>query len=172
MAVSRELYRRIAGSFPTGVVVVTTLDPSRVPRGLLTQSFVGLSTEPPLVLVAIDKTSRTLPALQRHRKLVLNFLKQGSEEVASRFASKDEDKFRGIAWVPSKLADGAPVLREASLAYGECAVTQTIEAGDHWIFIASLEGGEDLGGAPLMYYRRTYAAWLAEKPAPPLDTSR
>lgn len=148
---------------------MTTLDELGAPKGLLTQTFVGLSTEPPLVLVAIDKTSRTLPSLQRQRKFVLNFLKQGSEDLAARFASKDEDKFRGIPSVPSAVAGGAPILRDYVTAYGEAVVTQTIEAGDHWIFIASLEGGEVLGGPPLMYYRRRFAAWPEERPAPPVE---
>ena len=169
MPVSRDLFRQISGSFPTGVVVVTTLDPAGEPKGLLTQTFVGLSTEPPLVLISIDATSRTLSSIQRRREFVLNFLRQGSEDTATRFASKDEDKFRGIPWVPSIVVKGVPVLREASVAYAECVVTQTLEAGDHWIFIASLDGGAVLGGAPLMYYRRMYLAWPEERPAPPLE---
>jgi len=169
MPVSRDQFRHIAGSFPTGVVVVATLDEHGTPRGLLTQTFVAVSTEPPLVLVSIDKSSRTLAPLQRQRKFVVNFLKQGSEDVATRFASKDDDKFHGIPWVPSPVAGGSPILREASTAYAECVVTQAIEAGDHWIFIASLEGGEVLGGAPLMYFRRTYAAWPEERPAPKVE---
>ena len=169
MPVSRDLFRQISGSFPTGVVVVTTLDSDGAPKGLLTQTFVGLSTEPPLVLISIDTTSRTLSSIQRRREFVLNFLRQGSEDTATRFASKDEDKFRGIPWVPSIVVKGVPVLREASVAYAECVVTQTLEAGDHWIFIASVDGGAVLGGAPLMYYRRMYLAWPEERPAPPLE---
>jgi flavin reductase (DIM6/NTAB) family NADH-FMN oxidoreductase RutF len=38
-------------------------------------------------------------------------------------------------------------------------VTEMIEAGDHWVFIASVEAGAVLGGTPLIYWRRTYAAW-------------
>src|SRR5207244_3320277 len=82
--VSRDLFRQISGSFPTGVVVVTTLDPEGAPKGLLTQTFVGLSTEPPLVLISIDTTSRTLSSIQRRREFVLNFLRQGSEDTAGR----------------------------------------------------------------------------------------
>src|SRR5438309_12133264 len=96
MPVSRDRFRQIAASFPTGVVVVTTLDEKGVAKGLLTQTFVALSTEPPLVLISLDRTSRTLPSVQRHRRFVLNFLRQGSEDIATRFASKDEDKFREI----------------------------------------------------------------------------
>jgi len=48
-------------------------------------------------------------------------------------------------------------------------VTQTIEAGDHWLFVGSVEAGEAFGGTPLMYYRRRYAPWPEERLAPPIE---
>jgi flavin reductase (DIM6/NTAB) family NADH-FMN oxidoreductase RutF len=50
----------------------------------------------------------------------------------------------------------------------ECNVADVIEQGDHVMFIGSVEGGRVIGGPPLLYYRRTYAAWPEEKPAPPI----
>jgi flavin reductase (NADH) len=167
--VSRELFRAISGSFPTGVLIVATLDENGAPRGLTTQAFMGLSSEPPLVLVSIDKTSRTLPALQRRRTFVINFLKTGAEELATLFASKSDDKFANLRWEPAPQAEGAPILRDASLAYAACKVMELHDAGDHVFFVASVEVGEALGGTPLMYYKRTYAAWPEERPAPPVD---
>jgi flavin reductase (DIM6/NTAB) family NADH-FMN oxidoreductase RutF len=166
MPVDRDRYRSLAGSFPTGVTIVTTRDVDGSPKGLTTQSFVGLSTEPPLMLVSIDKTSRTLVALERSNTFVINFLKFGAEDVASKFASKADDKFAGVAWRPSDAAAGAPILHESAVAYAECVVERRFEAGDHWIFVGRVEGGAVLGGTPLLYYRRTYAAWPEEKPAP------
>lgn len=166
MPVDRDRYRQLAGSFPTGVTIVTTRGANGTPRGLTTQSFVGLSTEPPLMMIAIDKSSRTLPVLKNARSFVINFLKQGAEDVSTRFASKEDDKFAGIPWRPSTPCDGAPILHESVVAYAECRITKQQEEGDHWIFIGEVEGGEVFGGAPLMYYHRTYTAWPEEKPAP------
>ena len=81
MPVDRDRYRQLAGSFPTGVTIVTTRSSDGAPRGLTTQSFVGLSTEPPLMLVAIDKSSRTLVILKSARSFVINFLKQGAGAI-------------------------------------------------------------------------------------------
>jgi flavin reductase (DIM6/NTAB) family NADH-FMN oxidoreductase RutF len=167
--VGRDLYRAISGSFPTGVLIVATLDEQGEPRGLTTQAYMGLSTEPPLVLVSIDKTSRTLPALQKTRAFVINFLKTGADELATLFASKSDEKFKDLRWEPAPEAAGAPILRAASLAYAACKVNEVHEAGDHILFVASVEAGEALGGTPLMYYRRTYAAWPVERPAPQVD---
>ena len=169
MAVGRDLYRAISGSFPTGVVIVATLDADGAPKGLTTQAYIGLSIEPPLMLVSIDKSSRTLASLHRHRAFVINFLRAGAEEIATLFASKSEEKFKDLRWEPAAEARGAPILREAVVAYAACVVKDAIEAGDHWIFIGSVEAGELIGGTPLMYYRRTYAAWPEESPAPPVE---
>lgn len=166
MAVDRELYRALSGSFPTGVTVVTTIDAAGAPKGLTSQSYIGLSTEPPLMLISVDKNARTLPALQHTRAFCINFLKTGAEDLASRFASKAEEKFAGLSWRPSNVAAGAPMLVEHSVAVAECQVTEIIEAGDHWLFIGRVAGGIVCGGTPLMYYKRTYAAWPEEQPAP------
>ena len=172
MPVSRELFRAISSSFPTGVVIVATLDEHGEPKGLTSQAYVGLSTEPPLMLVAIDRTSRTRPALEIHRAFVLNFLKEGAEDVATLFASKSDEKFTNLRWEPAPEAGGAPILRGLSLAYAACRVTEVHDGGDHVIFIGSVEAGETLGGTPLIYYKRAYASWPEERPAPPVERAR
>src|SRR6267143_2239984 len=169
MPVSRELFRAISSSFPTGVLIIATLDEHGEPKGLTTQAFMSLSTDPPLVLVAIDKTSRTLPALRKHGAFVINFLKEGAEDVATLFASKSDEKFENVRWDPAAEARGAPILRDVSLAYAVCRVTEVHEAGDHILFVATVEGGEVLGGTPLMYYKRTYAAWPEGRAAPRIE---
>jgi flavin reductase (DIM6/NTAB) family NADH-FMN oxidoreductase RutF len=167
--VSRELFRAISSSFPTGIVIVATLDERGEPKGLTSQAYIGLSTEPPLMLVSVDRTSRTLPALRRHRAFVINFLKTGAEEFATLFASKSEEKFKSLRWEPAPEAGGAPILRGLSLSYAACRVTAELEGGDHVMFVGSVEAGETFGGTPLMYYKRSYAAWPEERPAPPVE---
>jgi len=169
VAVTRELFRAISSSFPTGVVIVATLDEHGEPKGLTSQAYLGLSTEPPLMLVSIDRTSRTLPALEKHRAFVINFLKDAAEDVATLFASKSDDKFKDLRWDPAPEAGGAPILRGLSLAYAACRVKEVHDGGDHVIFIGSVEAGETLGGTPLLYYKRAYAAWPEKRPAPPVE---
>jgi flavin reductase (DIM6/NTAB) family NADH-FMN oxidoreductase RutF len=166
--VDRTTFRELAGAFPSGVTIVTTVDEQGAPRGLTTQAFIGLSTEPPLVLVSLDGASRTLAALRRSGRFVVNVLKSGSEDLSTRFATKADDKFDGVPWTPSTVAGGAPILSGAATAYIECTVADIVERGDHVMFVGSVEGGRVVGGPPLLYYRRTYAAWPEEKPAPPV----
>lgn len=159
MPVDDATFREVMSAFPSGVAVVTAADTDGSPRGLTTRSFVSVSADPPLLLVSIDRTSRTLPAIRETGAFVVNFLAAGREALSALFASKADDKFERVRWLPSPIAKGAPILAEDAVAYAECLVSQEIEAGDHWLILASVEGGQVLGGRPLMYYRRSYAEW-------------
>src|SRR5258708_35357020 len=125
--VDRATFRELAGAFPSGVTIITTIGDDRSPRGLTTQAFVGLSTEPPLVLVSLDRTSRTLASLRRARVFVVNFLNAGSEELSPRFATKADDKVDGDPWVASAVAAGAPILTDSVTAFAADAVHDIIE---------------------------------------------
>lgn len=164
----RATYRELAGAFPSGVTIVTTIDADGTPRGLTSQAFIGLSTEPSLVLVSLDRSSRTLAVLRKTGRFVVNVLKAGSEDQSSRFATKADDKFAGVQWIPSSVARGAPILIDAVTAFIECTIADVSEGGDHVMVIGSVDGGRHVGGPPLLYYRRTYAAWPEEQPAPPV----
>lgn len=168
MPLDAQPFRSLMGAFPTGVIIVTTVDEQGSPKGLTTQSFMSVSTAPPLLVVSLDKSSRTLRALLGSNAFVVNYLAAGREDLATRFATKADDKFAGIVSRASAVAKGAPILEADSVAYAECVVSRTIEAGDHMLIVASVEGGAVLAGAPLMYYRRTYAGWPEEREAPVL----
>ncbi|MEU6406344.1 flavin reductase family protein [Streptomyces sp. NPDC046985] len=49
-------------------------------------------------------------------------------------------------------------LTEAALAYTECRTVQTVEAGDHWLLLAQVEGGETASRGALLYCRGAYGA--------------
>lgn len=166
MAVDPDTFRAVVGAFPTGVTVVTTLDTDGAPRGLTSNAFSSVSADPPLLLVCVDKRSQTLPALEAAGAFVVNFLAAGRHALSSTFASRSPDKFAGVSWEPSAVANGAPILVHDVVAYAECVIHQRVEAGDHVILIGRIEAGATRPGSPLMYYRRTYAAWPDEAPAP------
>ena len=51
-------YRNTVGNFPSGVTVVTTHS-NGVDVGLTVSAFASLSLEPPMVMVSIDKQSKS-----------------------------------------------------------------------------------------------------------------
>ncbi|HEY2717636.1 MAG TPA: flavin reductase family protein [Solirubrobacterales bacterium] len=154
-----EVFRSLMGGVAGHVAVVTALDPEGRPVGLTTTAVTSVSAEPPLLLVCVDLTSRTLPALRQGRRFVVNFMHDGSEALAARFASKRDDKFAGVEWRPS--AHGIPVLSAHSIGWAECRIVEEVEAGDHVVLIGGLEAGEivDEEGGALLYHRRRFGSW-------------
>jgi flavin reductase (DIM6/NTAB) family NADH-FMN oxidoreductase RutF len=154
-----DRFRALMGALAGHVAVITALDPERRRVGLTTTALTSVSAEPPLLLVCVDLTSRTLPALRDGRRFVINLMHDGSEAVAIRFASKLDNKFLDLAW--SESPHGIPVLEEHSIGWLECRTEREIEAGDHAILIAEPETGgiaADEAGA-LLYHRRRFGSW-------------
>jgi flavin reductase (DIM6/NTAB) family NADH-FMN oxidoreductase RutF len=67
-SVSSELFRRVMGSFPTGITVLTVeREPGQV-HGMTANSLVSVSLEPLLILVCIDHNARLLSYLKEQRR--------------------------------------------------------------------------------------------------------
>ena len=159
-AVERQRFASIMAAFPSGVAIITTASRDRRPKGLTTTAVCSVSADPPLLLVCVDRGSRTLPALIEARRFVINFIRLEYEEVCQAFASKHDDKFANLLWETTR--SGMPLLREHVVSWAECVTVQEIEAGDHVVLIGRVEDGDvttDSGVAPLVYYRRAWGRW-------------
>ncbi len=158
MAVSRDAFFSIMSAFPTGVAIVTTLEPDGTPRGLTTNAVTSVSAEPPILLVCVDRASRTLPALLHTKRFVVNFMRDDCAELCSLFASKADDKFAHVSWSPG--LGGVPILHEHAVAHAECTTLEELEIGDHVVVTGLVEAGqmpapEDV---PIVYFRRAYSS--------------
>jgi len=140
------------GQFATGVAVVTT----RGPAGLTTNAFTSLSLDPMLVLVCLDRESRTLAAVREHRRLAVNVLSKAQRGLAVTFSGKAAHvtKFRDVGW---REEAGVPVL-DGTVAWVAGAVIELIPGGDHVIAITSVEAGDTPGGEPLLFHAGEYKA--------------
>ncbi|MFF8618730.1 flavin reductase family protein [Streptomyces sp. NPDC015350] len=156
---SSEQFRDIFGSFPTAVAIITAVDERGEPRGFTCNAVCSVSVTPPLLLISVDKRSQTLPALESSQAFVVNFLSASGQEASRVFAGKGQDKFAGVRWRSSEVSGGAPILSDVALAYAECRVVRTVEAGDHLLFIAQVEDGDTLAREPLLYCKGEYSVW-------------
>ena len=138
------------GQFATGVAIVTT----RGPAGLTTNAFTSLSLDPMLVLVCLDRESRTLARVREHERLAVNVLAASQRELAIRFAGKAShaDKFQDVAW---REEAGVPVL-DGAVAWVAGPVRELIPGGDHVIAIAAAEAFAAPGGDPLLFHAGAY----------------
>lgn len=158
MAVERDTFFEIMSAFPTGVAIVTTVDVDGEPRGLTTNSFTSISAEPPIVLVSLDKGSRTLPAMRASGRFVVNFMRHDCADVCRLFASRADDKFDQVAWTAGE--GGVPILHEGAVAHAECTVLEEIEIGDHIVLTGLVHAGgtPDPADVPIVYFRRGFSA--------------
>ena len=152
--VGADELRKFAGSFATGVVVLTTTDEDGALYGLTMNAVSSLCLEPPLFLACVAKESATLAPLLKTGAFALNILARDQEVISKTFASKNSDKFAKIAHTKGK-AD-VPLIVGA-LASAEFRVVDTMEAGDHVIVVGEAVAITTLDGAPLGYFRGKYA---------------
>jgi flavin reductase (DIM6/NTAB) family NADH-FMN oxidoreductase RutF len=158
MPVTRDEFLVIMSAFPTGVAIVTTLEPDGTPRGLTTNAMTSVSAEPPIILVCVDRNSRTLPALLHTKRFVVNFMRDDCEEICRLFASKADDKFEHVAWTPG--IGGVPILHEGAVAHVECATLEELEVGDHVVVTGRVEAGSRPAPSdvPIVYFRRSFSS--------------
>lgn len=156
MAIEREQFFKLMGSFASGVTVVTCRLADGTPRGFTASAFCSLSLNPPLCLICVDNRSESLPGMRDRGSWVINILAAGQEELSQRFASKVADKFEGVAYRDGD-ETGCPIL-DGALVHIECKAHALVDGGDHTIAIGEIVDGVAHDGAPLVYFRAGYRA--------------
>lgn len=147
------LFRKTLGRFATGITVVTARDAQGVPHGLTVNSFTSVSLDPPLVLFCLGKSSTSLDLLLASNSFCINILSVDQEALSTRFASRLENRFEGVAWQTGET--GSPLLGGA-LAALDCRKRQTVEAGDHYILVGEVLTATFREGDPLLYFASRY----------------
>lgn len=146
-----SLWREAMGGFPTGVTIVTTRQDGR-PAGTVVNAFSAVSLQPALLLVCLDRDSRTLAALRDFGAFGVNILSSEQEGIVERFARKDAtDRFAGLEW--DEGASGAPRLL-GGVASFDCRVHEIVAGGDHEIVLGHVVNVQSAPLAqPLLYCR-------------------
>ena len=154
--VTPELFKKLMGSFVTGVSVVTT-QVDGVLHGLTVSALSSVSLDPPLLLVCIDHHARAYEHLRRAPAFSINFLAEDQSTVAEKFAEPGlsmEERLSSVEYFLGKT--GCPLFRH-SLAVMECRIAGTYTAGDHDIFLGEILSGEvDPQPKPLLYFRGSF----------------
>ena len=142
-------YRETVANFPSGVTVVTTRD-SGEDFGLTVSAFTSLSLDPPMVLVSIDRKSKSHQHLAEGAPIGISVLAAGHTDVAVQFARHVDDRFAGINIVRRGEQDIPFVGDAAAWFLGD--VRDRYVGGDHIIItVAVRECGWHDGGRPLLY---------------------
>ncbi|MBX9394991.1 flavin reductase family protein [Streptomyces sp. TRM72054] len=151
--VGQAEFRRVLGSFATGVTVVTA-PAADGPAGFACQSFSSLSLDPPLVAFMVGRTSTTWPRIARAGVFCVNVLSADQGELCRGFAVSGGDKFAGVAYDTAPVS-GSPRLA-GTLAWVDCTIHAVHTGGDHLIVVgrvATLGVGDNEDGAPLLFHK-------------------
>ena len=151
--IDADRYRQTCSQFATGVAVATVRAADGKPHGLTISSFTAVSISPPLILICIDFASQTLEHFRRGPYFAVNVLADSQRDLSVTFAEKPEGRFDGVAW--DRGVTGAPLL-EGALAWLECRVERTLDAGDHAVLFGEVVRSECRAGQPLLYFNRAY----------------
>ena len=156
-SVSSELFRKVMGSFPTGITVLTVeREPGQV-HGMTANSLTSVSLDPLLILVCIDQDARLLSYLKAQRRFGVNILNDTQQQISEHFAKPQQDPADearlGVQFQWTET--GIPLLADA-LAHIGCNVVAQYMSGDHTIFVGEVESMELKDGEPLVYQRGKY----------------
>jgi flavin reductase (DIM6/NTAB) family NADH-FMN oxidoreductase RutF len=96
------------------------------------------SFEPPLVVVGVKADSHAKAVIGSSGSFALNFLGKGQQGIAYNFFKSVESDDKQIGGHPYRPGTtGSPIL-EATPAFVECRVLETIERGDHAIVVGEV----------------------------------
>jgi flavin reductase (DIM6/NTAB) family NADH-FMN oxidoreductase RutF len=153
---SPDAFRQAAGSFASGVTVVST----RVGDlfyGVTVSSFASLSLNPLLISVSLNENSALLQYVEQSGSFAVSILARGQEDVSAYFSSRQRRPTTGgFETVNFDVhVTGAPVIR-GCLSFFDCRLHESLPGGDHRILVGQVvrAGGGD--GEPLLYWRGGY----------------
>jgi flavin reductase (DIM6/NTAB) family NADH-FMN oxidoreductase RutF len=150
------LFRRVLGSFATGVAVVTTKHQDHY-FGLTVNSFTSVSLDPMLIQINIAKNTTSHDFIEKAGMFAVNILAEDQELVSTIFAgAPPAERFNHVT--THETPRGCPVI-DGSLACIEVKVVAMYDGGDHTIFLGEVLSMQTLreDAAPLLYYRGRYA---------------
>jgi flavin reductase (DIM6/NTAB) family NADH-FMN oxidoreductase RutF len=147
MRVDPSKFRNCLGHFATGVTVITYAVDGTA-RGATVNSFTAISLDPPLVMVSLDRRTRSCGYLDG-KPFTVNMLRVHQEDLARHFAGHPMSE--PPPWELPASPDRAPRLA-GSLAYLACSPWRSYNGGDHVLFLGLVEEFEFFGGDPLVFY--------------------
>ncbi|MBT8189033.1 MAG: flavin reductase family protein [Saprospiraceae bacterium] len=148
LELNKDTLRKVAGSFATGVAVVTCRSRDDSIEGITVNSFVSVSLEPPLILFSIQRQAAFLLHLFIGQPIGISILSEHQKSVSDYFAGLNNEE--GL--IGFEMFGEVEVVKDA-LAYYHLEVDQIIRAGDHDLIICEVRGLSYRDGNPLLYFK-------------------
>lgn len=121
-----------------GMYVMTAAADGKLAASTLTW-LSQCSFHPPLVMIGIQKTSQMNETVKKSGSVAVHILGAGQKAVAEIFFRppvEEGNRLSGFSYEPGPVT-GAPILADVP-AWFEARVTDSIERGDHTVFVAEV----------------------------------
>jgi flavin reductase (DIM6/NTAB) family NADH-FMN oxidoreductase RutF len=149
--VGGDEFRETMSRVPGPVTIVTTAGANDA-HGTTVSAFCALSANPPLVLVALDRSSDLLRLLTESGRFAVNLLAAGQEPLGEACARKGPDKLRFVPWHD----DGGLPRIEGAAAWLACEIEELVPGGDHIIVTGLVTACETNDSPALVYHGRRF----------------
>jgi len=156
-AIDHALFRRVMGSFATGVTVITTEARGEV-RGMTANAFMSGSLQPPLCVISVALRARLHPLLVEAGHFGVSILAKDQEKLSTHFAG-------GAAAdaVPQFVRVGRTPLLAGATATIAADILVRHDCGDHSIFVGRIVHLGAHARAPLIVHEGRYASLTYSK---------
>lgn len=144
--------RTTLGNFATGVTVVTCHTHDGGIHGTTVNSFTGVSLDPPLVLVSVNRAAR-MSTLLADVPFTVNVLHLDQRDVAMHFAGRpclEEVLWEDAPALPPRIA--------GCLAAITCDPWRTYDGGDHVLVLGEVREVQRRPGLPLVFHTGEFQA--------------
>ena len=120
-------------------------------------SFTSISLDPAMITISLQQSTRTHELISKSRVFGLTILSAEQAKISDLFAGRFpeiEDRFTDLQ--TETLITGSPLI-VGGLAWLDCRVAQTFDAGMNTLFIAEVLAARSFGeDQPLIYHSRKY----------------
>jgi flavin reductase len=146
----QALFRRVMGSFASGVTVITAADKDVI-HGMTANAFMSGSLEPPLIVCSIGNRASMQRVIRASGGFAINILSERQASYSRHFARQVQlDVMPGF-----EMKSGIPTLAEA-LAIIVARVEEVHPCGDHQLFVGKVQHVAVQSGSPLLYFQGDY----------------
>ena len=157
--ISSDDFRKGMRHWATGVTIVTSYEKGSR-HGMTVSSFTSISVDPPIVMVALGKDTRTHKMVSDSGHFAVTILERAQEKISNRFAGQEaseKDRFEGLDTF--NLVTGCPLLTDG-LSFFDCVVKDKHLVGTNTVFygevVAVQINQNRLDNDPLVYFNQKY----------------
>jgi flavin reductase len=145
----RHAFRQLAST----VAVLTLIARDGRPHGMTVTSMCGLSVEPPMLLVCVDRATRTYGELMATDRFGVDILAEHQYAIAARCARSGTDKVLPAEWLVDPERGDLPHIAASVVRLG-CTIETIHRASTHDIVIGEVRtiDVDPVPAAPLVYH--------------------